>query len=113
QVVLVKPGLLRFGVVFAAFGIQVFTVVALDVGRAVEVGDLAARIIAHGIGIDFHIGCAYDDVVAEISILRIVEIVSIPAGDGVGCIDDPAATGIRTYTAFHVIGEVVGGKYSV
>src|SRR5690606_36587808 len=113
EVVGVKPGLFGFGVVFAAFGIHVFPVGALNVGRAVNVGYLTDRIIPHGVGKDFHVGRAYEDIVAEICIFRVVEIVGVPAGDRIGRTDDTATIGVGAHATFHVVGEVVGGKYGI
>src|SRR5690606_12943927 len=77
QVVLVEPSLFGFGIVFTTLGVHVFAIVALDVGRAVEVRHFGARVIAHRIGVDGHIGRAHNDIVAEIRVFRIVEVIGI------------------------------------
>src|SRR5690606_11157704 len=49
EVVSIKPSLFGLGIILTALGVQVFAVVALDIGRPIKVRNLRARIIAHGV----------------------------------------------------------------
>src|ERR1700761_952633 len=117
KVMLTECSLLAFGIVLPVFGVQrvliLFVFGAVNIGRAVKVGDFGAGIITHGIGYHQCIGRFKGYIVPEVRIARKGKIIAVFAQKDIVLVYQLATVGIYTDAGSGIVGEMVCRKSSV